>query len=130
MIELGMAELLTGGGGLVLVIWALIQLINKLLDRKKDTGSDDPSHCKASETDAVYQKQVYKWAENNNKLIASMYDIIQKTDDNGVHLVYVPRSFEQVQKETVTLLNSMVASQEKTAYILDKLYNQLHQRSD
>jgi len=48
-----------------------------------------------------------------------------KTDNNGVPFGYFPRSFEENQKEIVTILNKLVNYQEKTTvlleYALDKL---------
>lgn len=49
------------------------------------------------------------------------HDILTRTDEEGVPLVYVPRSMFDTQKEVVKALASITQHQEKMTYILERM---------
>ena len=56
-----------------------------------------------------------------------IFEIINKTDENGLPFCYFPRSFEHNQEELVHVMNKLVSYEEKSTlileYILDRLNN-------
>jgi hypothetical protein len=66
-------------------------------------------------------KDVNHLSEEERHWSRTTHDILTKTDEEGVPLVYVPRSMFDTQKEVVKALAAITQHQEKMTYILERM---------
>ena len=60
-----------------------------------------------------------------NMMLKSLYDLHNHIDTDGVPLWYVPRSWAETQKETVTELRVVTEIQKKTLDIIERIERRL-----
>ena len=56
------------------------------------------------------------------------YKVVSRQDSDGTPLVYVPRSWEETQKEMQQIMTQIVNDQRRIADILDRIYNKIEDK--
>ena len=75
---------------------------------------------------AVPQKSVLM--DDERDFVKHMHEILSKTDSDGTPLVYVPRSWAEIQKDMQQVMVKIVNDQRRIADILDRIDKKLEDK--
>ena len=75
---------------------------------------------------AVPQKSVLM--DDERDFVKHMHEILSKTDSDGTPLVYVPRSWAEIQKDMQQVMIKIVNDQRRIADILDRIDKKLEEK--
>jgi len=75
---------------------------------------------------AVPQKSVLM--DDERDFVKHMHEILSKTDSDGTPLVYVPRSWAEIQKDMQQVMIKIVNDQRRIADILDRIDKKLEDK--
>ena len=75
---------------------------------------------------AVPQKSMLM--DDERDFVKHMHEILSKTDSDGTPLVYVPRSWAEIQKDMQQVMIKIVNDQRRIADILDRIDKKLEDK--
>ena len=124
------------GAVLALALYSLIKIIETLIKKvitKKEEMSSEHKDCALNIKNSI--DKIYKRIEEDSLLtederdwLKYLYDLLEKTDKDGIPLCYFPRSYIESQKEMIKVLNNISLWQEKMTYILESLLRNLDKK--
>ena len=102
------------------VAWFIAQVVWKVIERRLFV--DDES---LTERDRKWMAELPALSEEERGWIKELYQLHSKTDEDGIPLWYVPRSFNGSQEKILERLDGISRNQQRTADVLDRVCSSL-----
>jgi uncharacterized protein YlbG (UPF0298 family) len=108
--------------GFIALAYGLIKLATLLVNKLRTKDDEKPAF---TARDREMLTSLYEDHTEVKNLVTKISDIHDVKDEDGIPLVYVPRSYTIQHEKIIDALTQITKSQERTAYILEQIANNL-----
>lgn len=104
-----------------IVVIILREVFNFLKSRKPDNKTQCALGKERVDQMTQEIKEVQNSAKETNEIVQKIFDMHNIKDNDGVYSWYVPRSWSDIQKDIVVILQHISNSQESIASTLERI---------
>lgn len=114
-------EILPLISGLIFLAIILARILETVIKAffKKIKKEKSPAELFTEVLEYLYDGKKSILTEEEKNHLKYLVEFHKKTDNNGIPLSYFPRSYEETQKEIVSVLNKFINYQEKIILLLE-----------